>query len=46
MASENPFRVGLETERAPAPCVFGDKHPAAWSFASDSDSLHDSQREQ
>jgi glucose-6-phosphate 1-dehydrogenase len=22
MTSENPFRVGLETERAPAPCVF------------------------
>ena len=22
MASENPFRVGLETERVPAPCVF------------------------
>ena len=22
MSSENPFRVGLETERAPAPCVF------------------------
>jgi glucose-6-phosphate 1-dehydrogenase len=22
MASENPFRIGLETERVPAPCVF------------------------